>query len=398
MAHAAYHLQQSLNSSQTVITKVNGQITNQQVLVKLGYRTADRAAASTNNPRRADGTRPMAPWSRGGGNNSGVRGLLIYKSGSVEQIYQGLLASPGPFPGSIVAPFPEGRAEALRSALGKFGESDVKLGIAMQEIRQTTDMVGKYYTNANQLTGKLVSAVNGSKRVRQQFRDFLKNGWRDVPSSYLEYLFGMAPLAGDVQNAMMVLQDTKETRGAMLLSLRGSFSRTDTFRSPSWYAPSAGALNGVTADFVVNQRDRAVLLFQLPDWYWDRLPPVTPFRQAWGTARLSFVADWIVPISSWLSGFEGLQLRPFFKEGSVSTKLERTVSGAYWSLPKWQFIPERAGGKDYSYSRAVLDSFPTEELFSLPRLNPVLGLSQLRVGSALLGQKMASLYKAISRS
>lgn len=400
MAHAAFNNQQSLLGTQFQQLKVGGKITNQQTVTKIRIRTTDAAAKTTKNVRSADGTRPMSAWTRSGGVNSGVQGRLIYRTGSgpnlIEQLWQGVLAYAGVFPGSIPDLYNNGRVEALRDALGRFGENEVQLGTALQESKQTAAMVGKYYTGANQLAGKLLSAAQGSKRVRQQFRDFARNGWRSVPSVYLEYLFGVAPLADDCQNAMMVLRDSMEKRRAFLLVLRGKFQRSDTFRSSSWYSPDAGGLKNVMADFNVTQRDRAVLRFQLPDWYWDRLPPVTPFRQAWNTTSLSFVVDWALPISSWLSGFEGMQLRPFFRDGCVSTKMTRTVSGAFWEEPKgYTFIPERAGGRDYSYARAVFDTFPTEELFTLPKLRSELGLNQLRVGAALLGQRIASLQKTI---
>lgn len=399
MAHAAYTVQNSVNGTRYSQTTTNGVITSQQTVVRVKLRVTDAAAATTKNPVAGDGTRRMAPWSRRGGVLNGVSGLLVRTrtSGSsvIETLYRGVLASPGPFPGSIPTRFPQGEVEALRSALGSFGKNEVQLGVALQEARQTVDLVGKYYTRSNQLAGKLASTINGSKRVKQQFRAFARNGWRDVPSAYLEFLFGVMPLADDISNAMTVLQDTMEKRGAFLLVLRGKFERSDSYRSASFNAPDAGPLSGVQQDIEVNQRQSASLRFQLPDWYWDRLPPVTPFRQAWETTRLSFVADWVFPISSWLGGFEGLQLRPFFKDGCVSTLLKRKVSGAFWSDPQWTFVPESSGGEDYSFSRRVLSAFPTEELFALPRMNAVLGTTQLRVGAALLGQRLASIQKMI---
>lgn len=402
MAHAAFNRETSQNGTQYQASKRNGVITFQQTVVRLSLRVADRAAASTKNPVLPDGTRNMAPWSRGGGVNGGVKGLLVrsYRGGDGsfnETIYQGVLASPGPFPGSIPIPNSQGRITAIRKALGNFGEKDVQLGVALQEVRQTTDLVGKYYTAANRGAGKLLAEVQGSKRLRRQFRDFLRHGWKEAPSAYLEYLFGIAPIAGDVQNAVQVLQDTSEKRGAFLLSLRGRFDQSDSFQSTSWYAPDAGPLSNVLADFRVSQSQRAVLRFQLPSWYWDRLPPVTPFRQAYETATLSFVLDWVLPVGDWLSGFEGFQLRPFFRDGCVSTLLRREVSGAKWSAPEWVFVPSGSGGKDYSFTREVLTSFPSTELFSPPRLRTELGLDQLRVGSALLGQKIAALARGVLR-
>lgn len=400
MAHEAFDRQTETSGTVTQVYKANGEIYFQQTLTRVRTRSRDFSAASTQNPILVGGFRRMSPWTRFSGSREGVIGKVgmteTISDTVYEALYDGVLAGPGASQGSILPPFPQGKAESLRNALGHFGENDLQFGVAMQEVGSTVDLVSKYYRNANTLAGKLTSAVQGSRRVRQQFRDFLRNGWRDVPGAYLEYLFGMKPLADDISNAVQVLQDRSSEKAAFTMQLRGKFQADDSFRSSEFYSPDAGALSNVEADVTVKQLNRAVLRFQLPDWYWDRLPPVTFFRQAWETTRLSFVLDWVLPISSWLSGFEGFQLRPFFAEGSVSEKLERTVVGAYWDPPtNWWFDPVRAGGTDRSYSRSILDSFPGEELFSLPRLRTQLGLSQLRVGSALLGQRLAKLQHMI---
>jgi hypothetical protein len=340
----------------------------------------------------------MSSWQRVGGVNSGVHGTLIQEFSDgpnvYKDIYRGVLASPG-FPGDIPTPFPQGMSEALRSALGHYGENDLQFGVAMQEVKQTAGLVGKYYTEAAKGAGKLFDAVDKKASVRKSFKDFFKKGWKAAPSVYLEYLFGVAPLADDVQNAMLVLSDTLAKGNEFILTLRGNFSGQDTVSNGSWYSPDAGPLNNVIADFVTQQRNRAVLRFLLPSWFKETLPPVTPFRQAYQTTSMSFVLDWILPVGSWLAGFEGLQLRPFFHEGCVTEKLVRRVSGARWSSPGWVFVPERSGGVDNSYVRIAFETFPTERIFTLPRLKPILGLTQLRVGAALLAQRLAGIQTRV---
>ncbi len=359
----------------------------------------DFKPANVKNVKRSDGTRAPSSWQRKGGKMSGVRGTYIIETvvppNTYKRIWQDQLAAPGLVPGAITRITPDGEISAIRQALGRLGEAEVQLGAAMREARQTSEMVRKYYRHANTLTTKLESAVNGSKRVRQQFKDFAKNGWKDVPSAYLEYLFGMAPLADDLTNAVQVLHDNKQHGGAFTLTLHGKHRTSNVTRDNAYqsWQPSVSSVKG---DVAVTQLSRASLVFKLPDWYWDRLPPVTFFRESWETTRLSFVLDWVLPVNSWLAGFEGNQLRPFFREGSRSTLLTRRLSGCFVGDPRW-VSNEVAGGQDYFYQRQSFTSFPTGELFQLPRFRNILGLDQLRVGSALLGQKIASLGRAIGR-
>lgn len=401
MAHDAYDYNFSFLGTQRRIKKAGGVTLSDQTVVKVESRSGNRASKSTKNGLRPDGTRPMASWSRGGGTLNGVRGILTQRYTSWGTVYEdtmiGVLALPGPQSSSIVTLVPQGNIEAIRKALGTFGENEVKLGAALKETRQTAEMLGKYYTRANQLTGKLVDAANGSKRTRQQFRDFLRNGWRDAPGLYLEYLFGMAPIADELANGLQLLADSRDKRSAFLLTLRGKSVYDQKIRSSSYYAPDAGPLSNVLADVATTQTNRATLRFLLPEWYWDRLPPVTPFREAWQTTRLSFVLDWVVPVTTWLGGFEGMQLRPFYYEGCVSEKLVRRVSGAFWKAPvNWAFQPyDNSGGTSVTYTRQVMPDFPTEKLFSLPPIGATFGWHKVRIGAALLAQRLARLQKLI---
>lgn len=359
----------------------------------------DVKPASINNAIRPDGTRKPSNWARRGGMINGVRGRYITTTvvgaDTYKRTWEGQLGAPGLEPGTIDTLVADGELQAIRQALGRHGDAQAKLGAALKESRQTANLLGDYYRNAAQLTYKLESAVRGSKRVRQQFRDFARNGWRDVPSKYLEYLFGIKPLADDLTNAVQVLHDSKQHGGQFNMTLRGKFeSRNQQTLNAyqSWVNPLAAIKGSVE----ITQICRASLVFQLPSWYWDRLPPVTFFRESWETTRLSFVLDWVLPINSWLAGFEGNQLRPFFREGSRSTYKRRVLSGAFSPDPNLVQV-DAAGGSDYSFQRTAFTSFPTAELFQLPRFRDTLGLDQLRVGSALLGQRLASLARSVGR-
>jgi hypothetical protein len=399
MTKPAINVNQSYAGAQTERYYQNGVMIQDKSRVVTKAIFVDTKPASINNAIRPDGTRAPANWSRRGGMINGVRGQAVVETHvgatAYKRVWEGQLASPGFNPGGISPLVSDGELQAIRQALGRFGDAEAKLGAALKETRQTANLLGDYYRGAAQLTYKLESAVRGSKRVRQQFRDFARNGWRDVPSKYLEYLFGIKPLADDLTNAVQVLHDRRQHGGQFNMTLRGKYRSSSNVRMAayqSWVNP----VSKIEGDVAVTQQNRASLVFQLPSWYWERLPPVTFFRETWETTRLSFVLDWVLPVNSWLAGFEGNQLRPFFREGSRSTFLRRTLSGAYDASGTITRV-DAAGGSDYTFYRTAFTSFPTAELFQLPRFRDTLGLDQLRVGSALLGQRLASLARSVGR-
>ncbi len=380
----------------------NGVLQSETHQINYGRHFVDFKPLAVTSPLRIDKTRAPTNWTRFGGTMTGVRGTWIDEivDGATvyKYVYAGQLAAPGLSPGSIPLINTEGEITAIRKALGRFGEAEVQLGAAMKEAQQTAGMVKKYYDHANTGVKKLESAAAGSKKVRQQFKEFFKNGWKDVPGAYLEYLFGMKPIADDLANAVQVLHDKKQHDGSFKLTLRGKYKDTTTRNENSYqsWVPDVTQVKGLQD---LKQISKASLTFQLPDWYWDRLPPVTFFRESWETTRLSFVLDWVLPVNQWLMGFEGNQLRPFFTEGSRSTLMKRNLSSPTTTDPRWVPYASTGWGHDYSYSRVAFDSLPTGELIMrLPRFQNILGLDQLQVGSALLGQRLASLASTLARS
>lgn len=359
----------------------------------MGYRPGN---ISTGYDPRKKGVRPMTPWTRSGGVMNGVYGTANEEYSSGGNVYStrwiGQVAAPGLSPGAIPKVNKDLEIEAIRAALGKYTEAYVQLGAALREARETSALLQKYYRNAATLTYKTELAVRGSKRVRNQFRDFLRHGWKAVPAVHLEYLFGIKPLADDLTNAAQVLTSMKSNGMSFNMRLKGKRKAQTTSRVGAYQSFVGGSL--LKADESISQVSRAVLMFQLPDWYWDTLPPVSFFGQLWETTRLSFVLDWALPIQNWIAGFEGFQLKPFFSKGSRSTMLRRTVTGCYSDDGRVSpiFIPE---GRDFTYSRRVFTEWPGEELFSLPRFRSVFNIGQVQVGAALLGQRLASLSRAI---
>lgn len=377
---------------------LNGVLQSTTSWVEPNSWTVSQRPESVTSPVGQFGVRYPTRWWHYGGKGTGVKGQYIQEIGGPQvtrYVTTGVVGACAYSPGVIPVIDPQGSITAIRKALGKYGEAHAQAGVAMKEALKTADMVKKYYGHANTLTDKLFEAVQGNKRVRQQFRDFLRNGWKDVPGAYLEYLFGMKPLADDVTNAVQVLTDRSQAvNSALLMRLRGKHVYEDTREEHYWRnvvsdAPIYGTVR-------IKQTNRASMTFQLPSWYWETLPPVTFFSELWETTRLSFVADWVLPVNQWIAGFEGFQLRPFFEWGTVSTKLERFVDSP--RSPDGNFVRlDAAGETSASFERQIISTWPGEELFSLPRMRNIFGVDKLDVGAALLSQKLVSVQRAIWR-
>lgn len=356
---------------------------------------------SVNNPLRRDHTRSPSNWTSQGGLTRGVNGYAQFRDPSRSILVTGLVL-PAPQPtGGLLPIFPEGdgNAVALRKALAQFADSELDFGVALREVKETAGLATQYYQAASRAVSSLHSSLSRSGSLRQQMRDFLSKHsaeWKGIPSRYLEYLYGMKPFADELANAVDLLTDCRDREYGFKLTLRAK-TRFHDLRERD----DAGGVYTYSAVWKMNvtQMHRASLVFQLPSWYWDKLPPVTAFSEAWQVTRLSFLADWVLPIGQWLRGFEGFQLRPFFQEGSVSMFLSRRYSGV--ELRRGTGLVSASlpisRSSDYSFRRTKLVTFPGELLFRPPRLRSTLGIDKLDQASALLGQRLAKLAQEVGR-
>lgn len=374
--------------------------------VVVGRRMVVIRAASVNNPKRPDGTRQPSSWASRGGFAGGASGFAQTVTATRRREWTGQIVSPPTTLGSIPAVIPTatGNSYVLRKALGHFGEPEARLGVALREAKETVGLTTQYYRAASrffgELTEDLARGVRGGRNSAMRWNQFLDEGWTAVPSRYLEYLYGMRPLADEISNAVDVLTDMKEQGHGFQLTLRDRYTIQDATQLQ---------LNGVTNAVakcrgLTTQTHRASLVFSLPSWYWETMGrPVTAFREAWEVARLSFVLDWVFPVKNWLHGFEGFQLRPFFKEGSVSVFLERRITsveldkGVNPGLFLAQSLSTQ-GWREYFLSRQSLSTFPSEAVMRLPRLRNTLGLDKMDQMAALAGQRLAALQQVLRRA
>lgn len=283
---------------------------------------------------------------------------------------------------------------AIRKALGHFAEAEMQFGVALREVGSTCNLVTNYYRAGSKVVSKVTEDVINRPGFKRAMKDYVR-GWKQIPSRYLEYLYGMKPLADEIANAVEVLTDNKEWGRGFGLRLRGKFKTKER---------QIVALNCVTfttarLDLLMMAECKASLKFNLPDWYWDKLPPVTPFSEAYESASLTFVLDWCLPLGEWLRGFEGFQLRPFFAEGSTTLFMRRVGNHAEivpsngWTASKSSL---ETRWREYYMNRVAFTTFPSAAVMRIPRLRHTLGIDKMDQASALLGQRLAKLSRAIA--
>lgn len=352
--------------------------------------------ASVNSPKRPDGTRAPRNWTSRGGTFIGPSGRLsVANTGTVIRVSTGRLMTAPPSLGSIApaTPVSDLHAYAVRRALGNFGEAEMQFGVALREVGSTCKLVTDYYRRSADVLGRVTQDVVNRPGFKRAMKQYVR-GWRQAPSRYLEYLYGMKPLADEIANAVEVLTDSKEAKRGFGLRLRGKYKS---------YEAQEVQLNCVTftvakAQLALRCQSKASLKFNLPDWYWDELPPVTAFSELYETTSLSFVLDWVLPLGEWIRGFEGFQLRPFFQEGS-STVFLRRVGTRATIVPSAGWTPSaNALGiqwREYYMNRIAFTSFPSYLIMRVPRLRLALSIDKMDDASALAAQRLMKLSREL---
>lgn len=365
------------------------------------------------NALRTDLTRAPSAWQSSGGYGSGSNGVVFFRKPRPDPPFWrysesvGTIASPPTQMGAFESPVPLDvmRAFAVRDALGHFAEAEQRLGVSLRETRQTVQMVTNYYRGVSDGAGKLLTdlhnARNGERRLQRTAAEFRRwaRGWKQVPGRYLEYLYGIRPLADEVNNAVEVLTQTRDRGCSFRMTLKGRYRDGRQLLEITPVTNGNEDTFNARVEAEIRYGAKASLVFQLPTWYWSTLPPVTPFSEQLDTTSLSFVLDWVLPVKNWVRGFEGLQLRPFFKEGSATTFVRRSATRCrFKGKSGWQgefTLPYSI--RDYHMTRVVYSSFPTEVVMTLPRLRNLLGIDKMDQVAALAGQRLSALGRSIHR-
>lgn len=287
----------------------------------------------------------------------------------------------------------------LQKCLSEMLENDVAFNAFLLQGKQSLSMVANLATGIAHGTDNLMTANFKSPK---KFRRFLANASEEAVSNfsgkYLEYLYGWAPLAEDVENAFQSMIDgyTGPEKKQFRMSVRKSKkvkSEVDITRSASTY---------YTAPFMWTQtllkenRAKVVLHYEFPAQAGEMLPTMTPFGTAWELTPWSFVVDWFIPIGDWIGAMEATQYAVYMKNAVLTQSAKVASSQKFPS--RWTTVPITSGvraetiqcprfsGQGFLMDRKVLSPIAVLDRIRFPDFSSKFGLPQASQALALLSQ------------
>lgn len=204
------------------------------------------------------------------------------------------------FPSAIEPSSNMGNASLVK-ALEKLKNQDVHIGNFVAEAHKTLEM---FATNANRI-GKGVMAFRKKfpklfNTARQVEKDSLpRNRWCEIPNLWLELQYGWKPLMSDVYGAIHHLQKRKRFN-MPLVTVKGYVA--DDIDSYVDAFDTAG--NKFSCHYTHHREVSTFLTYGLSSPGLAELSSlglINPLEIVWETTRFSFVVDWFLPVSSWLS-------------------------------------------------------------------------------------------------
>jgi hypothetical protein len=276
---------------------------------------------------------------------------------------------------------------ARLKALAKVTSDTAQFNAALAQANDTLKLAASFSTEA---ANQLDNLMSGPKGLAKKLGKL--SSWKKIPDRYLAYLYGIAPLADDLENATTQLVRYKVQGFDMALVLKATEKRTETVTFPvNLHNGSSGYTSGEISG-LRHMQARVGYLFNVPSWYLDQAPIVAPFSTAYELTRMSFVLDWFVPIGNWIGAMESAQFSPFFVEGwetawmkDVYTDIRSTSSN---STVKLQATGSLEKGR---MSRAYLLSYPSS-ILTRPAVNPLPSWSKAAQGLSLLTQAFKRWY------
>lgn len=341
---------------------------------------------SSSNPRRADGTRPPGAWNHVWRRSHAELCDVSYVDRSSWPYHRHwYVGSFPPEPGVIqrlIQDTPSSLMKQARlKALAKLKDQKVNLGVALAEARQTAELVGSAATDiANQI-----------RRFKDRHpKDWAKrDSWKKIPPRYLEMSYGWVPLLSDVDGACEELSNLVTGRRQQpQVTAVGSAHLSDLI------VHEYGGRDFLrTSQVQVKHSAYCSIVGKAPSWVlqeYSRLGLTNPLTVLWEKVPYSFVADWFLPVGSWVDTFDATNYLQF-NEGSETEISRGTLVGSSLSFdrPNGQMgnvkyhvyrAPRYDAGR---FVRNVLHSWPEA---SFPSLRAPLSLDKMAKGLALLTQ------------
>lgn len=280
-------------------------------------------------------------------------------------------------------------------ALSQVSDGEKQFNASLAQMNGTIGLASQFSRAAG---SRLDALMRGPRGLFRRLGPI--SGWREIPSEYLAYLYGIAPLGDDLARALDKLAWYRN-RGftASIICKAGSTREFSVSYVPGSIANgSGGHLNPNTLKARIPGTSRittrCAFRFDVPAEIWDRSPTLAPFSTIYELVPYSFVLDWFLPVGAWIGALESAQYSPYFKEGWTFSFI-RDV----YNFADLQYQPTRMDESISMTGRLEIGEMARSRyteypwgLLAPPALNPLPGLHQAAQGLALLTQAFKRWY------
>lgn len=219
------------------------------------------------------------------------------------------------------------RVRAVNDCIANAKGSQWNVPVALAEGRKTAQMV---LTNAQRLvrlalalkSGNIAAFLSGlavtphpkqaALSLRRYPKQFNLDPAKAAGSAWLEYKYGWVPFVSDVRDAVETLQDIVSTPAARVGSVRGRASMTNINVASyvnSCPMPAEWGMTDPRIDYKQTYKSewsvRVAWKYKIRDGdIPEKLGLLNPLVVAWELVPLSFVADWFIPVGSYLNDLD----------------------------------------------------------------------------------------------
>lgn len=287
---------------------------------------------------------------------------------------------------------------AKQKVLERIRDSDVNLAVdwaerekTMKMLTQSVKRLGSAYSYAKR--GDFASASRalgvslGTRgAVRSGTKAFTKRTFKkqaqSIASGWLELQYGWRPLVNSIYGSLQILEKhRKEMKEFVIVRSRKAIQEEQTVEKhyPQYVDTILTEEVYTVKCFVKMSRSSSVVIL-LTD-----VGLTNPAYVAWELVPFSFVADWVVPIGSFLSQFDSA-LGWNLSSGSITRVTDRTATltraPAAASGYTYYYVNGQASEKTFICTRTGIGDFP--DLHSLPFIKNPLSVEHALNALALL--------------
>jgi hypothetical protein len=270
--------------------------------------------------------------------------------------------------------------KSLIKARLKLKSSDINLGVAFAERKQTANLLGSTATRlaksfSHLKRGNLRKAMNelGISSKKREPRG------SNVPNKWLELQYGWKPFLSDVYGAGRALEgrDKGDWRVTVKAKVSGETREYAVMRGSIFAGTTSAVVKNLSFTRIdcLPENEGTISLVSLG--------VTNPALIVWEKVPFSFIVDWAFPIGNWLDSLDAhLGYENFSGSTSVLTRAEWVDQGSNDSDSFWSYQNQYAGRKRV----VVLERTPFTDipLPSFPRIKDPASLGHMANGLALL--------------